>query len=537
MASEDNREVSGWSSWKLLALVVFLTALLRIIVALLPQAIHVDGATQYLPAAERYYHEGLSAGLAGSMEMPLFPVSIALLTTLTHNFELAARIISLVAGIVTVIPLYYLVRNLFGPKHAALAGILFACCPLFVRNSSEVTKESLFGMFFVFGMWLGWLAISRRKLWMCLPAGIVGALAYMTRPDGLDLFAAWGIWLGAGFLYYLFRDRRQALIHLAAGLVIVLPTLVLGVAYVLHVHHKTGEWTVSEKKSVLRLIQGREAKPDEGKLPVVKKVGLFLGRSLVSLKEVGRELFNELGAVFVLLVILALAMRRGAVFRGNERYLAMLCGIQLIIAYLIVMHFSLFRGLTLVDSSFSGRHLLSLLLALWCWIGWGIVAVERGASRVLAKMGRRMSPERPVLTAVLLSLIFLGMLPVALKGPHADKLADKDLGAWLKAHAPKNVKVMTGDRRIAYYAGLPEDVMVRYPRDWALKFDAALRKACDPKVKATHLCLSDDDLAQVSSQVESAVRKGQLKPVFRTSLTHRENTALYEVVCNAAAPP
>ncbi len=527
MASEETRAASGWGNWRLLALAIFLTAAMRVIVAMLPQAIHVDGAIQYLPEAEVYYQKGLSAGLAASNEMPLFPLSTALLTTITHNLELSARIISLFAGILTVVPLYFLVRDLFGPKHAVVASILFACSPLFVRNSSEVTKESLFGMFFVLGMWLGWRAISRRNLWTCLVAGIVGTLAYLTRPDGLDLFAVWGIWLGVGFIYYLSRDKKQALSRLAAAVVIALPTLAIGGAYVIHVHQKTGRWTVSEKKPLSQMLQGKTNPSSKTNLSFAKKVGIFVGRSAVSLKEITGELIHEMTPLFLLLAILGLIIRGRAVFRADDRYLLMLCAVQLAVAYLIMMHFTTFRGATMIDSSFSGRHLLSLLLALWCWTGWGIVVLARGASWLLAKIEWKVEPGRPALTAALVAIVFVGMMPIALQGPHADKLADKPLGEWLRAHKTPDILIMTNDRRIGYYAGLPVESMVHYPRNWQQKFDGAIQRAY--AYHATHLCLSMSDVAKVKDKLDAAVQRGELRLVFETSLKKNENVALYEM--------
>jgi hypothetical protein len=206
--------------------------------------------------------------------------------------------------------------------------------------------------------------------------------------------------------------------------------------------------------------------------------------------------------------------------------------VQFMVAFLIAMHFSTFHGFTMVDSAFSGRHLLTLLLTLWCWMAWGLDPLERGARWLLAKWHRPVEAGRPALTAALVTIIFLGMLPAALRAPHADKLADKPLGAWLKEHASPGMKFMTADRRIAYYAGLSEDAMVRFPRTWETNFDGAIASAVREKV--TYMSLSESEVAKAKGQIDAAVVRGWIRVAWQTSLRKGQNNVLYEVV---SAPP
>jgi len=544
-----------WGSRAAFAAVLALTAVLRVYVALQPQAIHVDGAFQYVPAARTYYEAGLREGL-GLKQMPLYPVATALVAHLTGGrIERAARLVSLLAGIVAVIPLWLLGRTLFGRRIAGLSALLYAVAPLMVKNSSEVTKEAFFTCLLLWGLWMGWLAVTRRRPGLCLTAGLLGALTYLARPDGIVLMIVWGIWLGAGAMRHLFRNRRLAVARLAAGGLILAPWLAVAGPYLLHLRLESGRWTLSMKKSPRDVLHERETRQAERRKRRAVRRGrtyapprttalVRLGRAASSVREILRETWNELSPALFLLLVVGLLVRGRRRLRPGDLYLVLTCAIIFAAAYLIARNTSVFRGARLLSShsNFSGRHILAMLLAAWFWLAFGLTGLARLLTPAVRAVLRYCAgavgtvPVERIAGALGLTLVLAACLPRALEAPHADKLSRRDAGLWLRAHGAPNPRIVTHARRIAYYAGVPRRPNIVAPSDdWLHELDLWVRRA--RKRDARYLAILSKEMDdEAIRRIEALVRRGEIRFVHRTGFRHREDVWLYEVAPRAGGP-
>ena len=94
------------------------------------------------------------------------------------------------SAVLLVIPTYLLALELFGPQAAWLACVLALVNPIIGYVVVNVLSESTFLLWWTFGLW-GAVRFLREGRFVWLPLAIgFGALAYLTRPEGMLLPAA-----------------------------------------------------------------------------------------------------------------------------------------------------------------------------------------------------------------------------------------------------------------------------------------------------------------------------------------------------------
>src|SRR5262249_53516267 len=99
---------------------------------------------------------------------------------------------SALAGVLLVVPMFYLGRELFDRRVGFWAALLFQCLPAGGRVLADGLSEALFFLFAATAFWLAVLALDRRSPWHFARVGLFGALAYLTRPEGALIVAAAG---------------------------------------------------------------------------------------------------------------------------------------------------------------------------------------------------------------------------------------------------------------------------------------------------------------------------------------------------------
>jgi 4-amino-4-deoxy-L-arabinose transferase-like glycosyltransferase len=131
-------------------------------------------------------------GLLGGIDHPLHP----LLITAAHHliggdtpgsWQRAALVLCFTSGILLVIPIYLLALELFDGETAWLACLLTIANPIVGQIVLNVLSESTFLLWWTFGLWAAIRFLREgRILWLPLAIGC-GALAYLTRPEGMLL--------------------------------------------------------------------------------------------------------------------------------------------------------------------------------------------------------------------------------------------------------------------------------------------------------------------------------------------------------------
>ncbi len=147
---------------------------------------------RHIAQAEQIEHGGWREGLFQGIDHPLHPLGIAVVHRLFDgdgpaSWQRAALLFSFGAAVLLVIPIYLLTLELFGENAAWLAAALVLINPSTGFIVVNVSSETSFLVWWSFGLWASIRFLREgRFLWLPLAIGF-GALAYLTRPEGMLL--------------------------------------------------------------------------------------------------------------------------------------------------------------------------------------------------------------------------------------------------------------------------------------------------------------------------------------------------------------
>jgi len=223
----------------------------RLILLVHVRVIETDSAYYGFLAGE--FARGNLFGVLNPAWPPLYPVLSGLLSKLNGDIALSAQIVSAVAGTLLVPIVFRTTRTLFGYCAAVTASTIVAFHPRLIMYSELFLTESLYTMLFAASMMLlvdslGDDAeippgrVSRSILYSFL-SGVSFFLLFITRPEGLVLFAATSVFLlVTSFAPVMgFRGARTVLTSLIAGF------LLLFIPFAFVFHSATGRFLPGEK--------------------------------------------------------------------------------------------------------------------------------------------------------------------------------------------------------------------------------------------------------------------------------------------------
>jgi 4-amino-4-deoxy-L-arabinose transferase-like glycosyltransferase len=138
------------ATWRDLALLLALTLAVRLVVFLLTNNENGDPDARAAWGATIFEDPSL---ITSGFWLPFHPYVIALAMFPISNPVDAGRMVSLVAGVLAVVPFFAVVRDLFDRRTAMLASSLFAIYGCHVGLSVVVMTETPFVLFTLVGLW------------------------------------------------------------------------------------------------------------------------------------------------------------------------------------------------------------------------------------------------------------------------------------------------------------------------------------------------------------------------------------------------
>jgi 4-amino-4-deoxy-L-arabinose transferase-like glycosyltransferase len=403
---------------------------------------------------------------------PLYSWLIAQAFPLFGDYERAALAVAAVAGALVGLPLWGLLRRLFGRRVAWTGVILWAVHPYATKYAANVQGDSIYLLFFLTAVLFLWRGIGElpalRGMAMFALVGVFSALAYLTRPEGVGVAALAGLWLIAGLVSLSrTRWRREIGARLVAGVLLLAGFTVPALPYLKHIHDTTGVWQITQKKSLARLTGVGEYKRPEWSHDRVKaRVTREHGRP----PRLSDSAFTRYGVrgykvivtyaealtwVLAPFLLLGLAVRGRALWRTQgDRFLLSFFALYGLVVYRLAV--------TLGDAS--KRHVLPLAILGLGWASLGVVSLAPRLEAALRARGVRWARRAGTL---LLAVLVIAALPKTLSVNAEERLGEKQAGQWIRDHAEagREPVIFAPRERIAYYAGaryVPVPLRFRY---------------------------------------------------------------------------
>jgi 4-amino-4-deoxy-L-arabinose transferase-like glycosyltransferase len=454
----------------LLALLILGALALRAWLGFRDQIIFNDGP-QFIDIA-RAFVAGDADRAMSHVYHPLYSWLIAQAFPLFGDYERAALAVAALAGALVGLPLWGLLRRLFGRRVAWTGVILWAVHPYAVKYAANVQSDSIYLFFFLVAVLFLWRGLGElpalRGTAMFALAGIFSALAYLTRPEGVGVVVLGGVWLIAGLASRTrTRWRREIGARLVAGVVLLAGFTVPAFPYLKHIHDTTGVWQITQKKSLARLTGvGKFRRPqwahDRVKAEVTREYGRPPRRSDSTFTKYGVRGYKlivtfaeALTWVLVPFLLLGLAVRGRALWRTQgDRFLLSFFALYGLVVY----------RLAVTLGSASKRHVIALAILGLGWVSLGVVSLAPRLEAALRARGVRWARRAGTL---LLAALVIAALPKTLAINAGERLGEKQAGRWIRDHAAagREPVVFAPRSRIAYYAGaryLPVPLRFRY---------------------------------------------------------------------------
>ena len=413
----------------------------------------------FLEYASRLNQEPWGHVLRNTVQHPLYPFEILAVAKVyarftsepltCYDWEFCAHLANFLAGLLLVVPMYFVGKRLGGRGVGFGAALLFQVMPVPVRVTVDTLTEGTYLLFAALALWTALIGLDTRRLrWLCL-AGACGGLAYLARPEGallpmsivLTLLGLW--WLGR---WEGWRKTGVALAGVSAA------TLLVVVPY---------WWTIgglSAKETfrhMLPTMQGPSSPTSSHRTPSGR--GLLLASRfqpgvdgedydvtpLLVVREVGKELVKGFHYIVWLPACwgLALLVRR---FRAVVQDSSLLLILVLGMGNLLILFWLGYRA-----HYVSERHTM-LLVMLGCWPA--LLAVQAGATWLAQRWSALQGRELTLQGFTVALLVGFGLVQ-AVQPLHEHRLGHRYAGEWLKTHFRDGDQLIDAYGWVGFYAG------------------------------------------------------------------------------------
>jgi uncharacterized membrane protein len=225
----------GLTTGQKLTFIVCLGFILRLYVALNAVTISVDSTIDLSLA--RAFTEGDFYGGLDVSRPPLHPLLVSLLYPLFNDYELSARIISVVFGTLVIAVSFHIGKRVFDERVGLITAFLVAVHPYLVRYSGDTLREGLYYFLVATVVLLGYRAVFSSSARQMFLAGLICFLAYLTKPGAIGLLLVISLWVVLYNFSSIRDDWQKRLFMLASGFSVF---ILMALPYLVYLYLETG---------------------------------------------------------------------------------------------------------------------------------------------------------------------------------------------------------------------------------------------------------------------------------------------------------
>jgi hypothetical protein len=449
-------EKASWSEAKkdraLLGLLLFLAILIRAWMVYNTEVPARD-SIGYIRYALEFEKMGYGEVLNKNHQHPGYPLTILAVSWPVRHFlgatdastmQLSAQLASSLAGVLLVIPMFFLGKALWDRQIGFWAALLFQVLPVSGQLLSDGLSEPLFLLLSATALLFAVQAVRDFATWRFAVSGAFIGLAYFTRPEAaLLLFAIAGT---LALMQLLPRWQRPWRRTLRCASCLAVAALVTGSLYFAVTHRFTN------KPSVHIIIRGdtsalQKADAGTGAAPRPLLASLFAGffkpsdtlseQLVKSVQTLAVELAQGFYFYLWLPALLGLWSHRGTWKQTPAAWV--LIGICLLQTLVVL-------ALALKVSYISDRHIMIVVLC-------GSYVVAAGLLDLGARLATRLGRQRSQIVLALFLGVIASALPKTLQPLHGNRAGHHEAGRWLAEKIRPGDVIIDDHCWAHYYAG------------------------------------------------------------------------------------
>jgi len=487
--SKKSAQAANYPKWDwFLAAAVVVGIIARIFLIVTRQfAVSFDEAHN-LRLAGSFLQNGIH-GLLHPYWPPLYPAVTAIFSLVLKSLESAGRAVNILASAGVSIIIYTLTKKIFDRNTARISALFILFYPPIAYESTDVGTEPLYTLLGLAGVLLFYNAFLQKKRIFFFFAGVLWALSYLVRPEGVGfLIVAFGF-LFLSALFRLTKDKKTTFVVWIS--ITVFGFLIISSPYLIYLKKVTGVWTFSTKGMVNQQLEAAvEFNPknikdpfyhvtsDNKHLPAdmaylygnIQDLTKFQeGRNRfvsISIREYAEKYAKNLNKVLkeavprvvtVILLIFATAGFLAQFYSRKKWHLIFYLSLNIVFFWFVVI--PLFHV--------NPRYLIPLFPIFFIWISRGVIYLINWTEDAIEDVSEKdsiISKKKAVIsktTVISILILFCFILEsgriFAIKkympGLWGEPVEIKEAGIWLKNHTDHPPILLSINKAADFYAG------------------------------------------------------------------------------------
>jgi hypothetical protein len=510
---------------QILLILIGITFGLRLYAVLMAKGIAYDSAS-YGFMARDFLKGNFIKGLSTAFH-PFYPFLISLVSFDSANVEIAGRLISLFFGTLTLIPVFYLAKEVVGQKAAIFSSLFYSFHPYLATYSGMLLSEATYWGLLTFSVYFFWRGLSRKKVLGCLASGACLGLSYLTRPEGIGYLVVFLVWI------IIDGEMRKGWFRKCFMMgSLIIGFFILAFPYMFIIRQETGQWLISKKgivtqSQLMKWVDVNEAFKNEG-LKDLRKEDIKSERMIAQPRQ-STKYFNLMRTGRFVLQLFPFTLYHYFrayhfalwlfLFFGLIRVRQRAGKLELFLSSLILFHiFSLstFTGSTI-------RFSVPLIPLSLFWAGAGVLEIRRYLEKIkISTPGKWVS--------FLIILAILVQLPQSMRPERRHRADQKSVGLWIKENTPKDSIIMSNSPIEAFY-GDREFVLLPPGLNTTETSAKSYREIIQfAKEKKVRYILINKNTHELNPDFEASIRSTDLREFYRCQEKDRNWITVYEVI-------
>ncbi len=402
----------------------------------------------YIQQAKALYYGLFDSILSCYQYLSPYPIFISLNYRVFGDWVIAAKIVSLFFGTITLIPVYWLLRRFYNETTSALALLCFALIPPLIVVSRQVLRGPVYWFFAMMGLYLFVLHIEKRRSLLALLSSICFIMGAWARIEGT-------VFILISIIYLLLTKHDHKWKHL---LFFLLPFVILSLlAVVYQAFFAVNIMALLNPGRLIERVQGvfvnyKELRQSLEDLAAQRPKGFspeFFPtiRNLLWLIPLGTlavQIVETLFYIFFVILVLGMVKSVHRISKDSRLiYLVTLSVVALIALYAQMMFFWWM----------SSRFAVLFLFPAFVFMGAGIEAI-------VAFISKRFNLKQSVSYVLICLIVLLVALPKTLRASYIrDKLVFREIGTLISIREKNKRAVSVAGafkrvRAVHFYANL-----------------------------------------------------------------------------------